>query len=186
MDAKYASGARQQSATPLQALAGVRAVASLLGHSRKKKTAVFSCTKAGDQLRSPPCITESADHTQSNMPEPGMGGDKRKKDPRPGMARDKHQKTHLPGMASTEQRRQGRQDQMRCTHTEHTNPPSSSGGTCTGVPAGPQPHRGAVFSCQYTGRPIGPRHEKCGQTPRTGTSGTGQENAPCARDKRTG
>ena len=144
---------------------------------RTKKNGVFSCTNADDQLGSPPCITEGAEHTQGNTAEAGMGGTDKNKDPRPGMARDKHQKGHLPGLARTEQRRQGRQDHMRCTHTDHTTPPSPNGGTCSGVPAGPQLHRGAVFSCQYTGRPIGPRHGKCGQMPRKGSSGTGHENA---------
>ena len=74
MDTKYASGAPQQSTRSLQALAGVRVVASLLGHSREKKAAVFSCTNAGDQLGSPPYITKGADDTQGNTPEPGMGG----------------------------------------------------------------------------------------------------------------
>ena len=49
-------------------------MASLLGHSRKANTAVFSCTNTGDQLGTPPCITQGADHTQSNKPEPGMRG----------------------------------------------------------------------------------------------------------------
>ena len=75
MDTKYASGAQQQSTPSLQALAGVRVVGSLLGHSReKKKTAVFSCTNAGDQSGSPPSITGGAGHAQGNTPEPGMGG----------------------------------------------------------------------------------------------------------------
>ena len=74
MDTKYACGARQQSTPSLQALAGVRVVASLLGNSRGEKTAVFSCINAGDQLGSPPCITEGADQTQGNTPQPGMRG----------------------------------------------------------------------------------------------------------------
>ena len=76
MDTKYTSGARQQSTPSLQALAGVEVVASLLGHSheKKKKTAVFSCTNAGDQLGSPPCIREGTDYTHGNTPEPDIGG----------------------------------------------------------------------------------------------------------------
>ena len=41
-------------------------------------------------------------------------------------------------------------------NTEHTSPPSPSGGTCSGVPAGQQPPGHAVFSCQYIGGPKGP------------------------------
>ena len=41
-------------------------------------------------------------------------------------------------------------------NTEHNSPPSPSGGTCSGVPAGPQPPGHAVFSCQYIGGPKGP------------------------------
>ena len=81
MDTKYASGARQESNPPLQALAGVRVGPSLLGHRREKKqkTAVFSCTNAGDQLGSRPCITEGNDHTQGNTPKSGMGGTKERR-----------------------------------------------------------------------------------------------------------
>ena len=75
LDAKYASGAQQQRTPSVSALAGVRVVTSLSGHSRqKRKAALFSCTNAGDPLGSPPCITEGAEHTQSNTPEPVMGG----------------------------------------------------------------------------------------------------------------
>ena len=35
---------------------------------------MFSCTNTGDQFGSPSCLTEGADHTQGNTPEPGMGG----------------------------------------------------------------------------------------------------------------
>ena len=41
-------------------------------------------------------------------------------------------------------------------NTEHNSPPSPSGGTCSGVPAGPQPLGHAVFLCQYIGGPKGP------------------------------
>ena len=51
----------------------------------------------------------------------------------------------IPGMARSKRRHQGRLDCMRCTHTEHTSPPSPSRGTSSGVPAGPKPLRGAVF-----------------------------------------
>ena len=37
--------------------------------------------------------------------------------------------------------------------TEHNSPPSPSGGTCSGVPARPQPPGHAVFSCQNIGGP---------------------------------
>ena len=36
---------------------------------------------------------------------------------------------------------------------EHNSPPSPSGGTCSGVPARPQPPGHAVFSCQNIGGP---------------------------------
>ena len=48
MDTKYASGARQQSTLSLQALAGVGLVASLLGHSRKKRKP--PCSRAQMQV----------------------------------------------------------------------------------------------------------------------------------------
>ena len=38
-------------------------------------------------------------------------------------------------------------------NTENNLPPSPSGGTCSGVPARPQPPRHAVFSCQSIGGP---------------------------------
>ena len=60
MDTKYASGARQQSTPSLHAPAGVQVVASLLGHSREKKTtktAVLTCVNAGEQLGRPPYKT---------------------------------------------------------------------------------------------------------------------------------
>ena len=41
-------------------------------------------------------------------------------------------------------------------NTEHTSPPSPSGGTRSRVPAGPQPPGHAVSSCLYPGRPLGP------------------------------
>ena len=40
--------------------------------------------------------------------------------------------------------------------TEHNSPPSPSGGTCSGVPAGPQRPGHVVSSCQYIGGPKGP------------------------------
>ena len=72
MDTKYASGARQESNPPLQALAGVRVGPSLLGHRREKKqkTAVFSCTNAGDQLGSRPKWRPEANETRGR----GQGG----------------------------------------------------------------------------------------------------------------
>ena len=41
-------------------------------------------------------------------------------------------------------------------NTEQSSPPSPSGGTCGGIPAGPQPPGHAVFLCQYIGGPKGP------------------------------
>ena len=41
-------------------------------------------------------------------------------------------------------------------NTEHNSPPSPSGGTCSGVPARPQPTCHAVFSCQGIGGPMVP------------------------------
>ena len=41
-------------------------------------------------------------------------------------------------------------------NTDHTSPPSPSGGTCGGVPAEPQLPGHAVFSCQYIDGPKGP------------------------------
>ena len=41
-------------------------------------------------------------------------------------------------------------------NTKHNSPPSPGGGTCSGVPAGPQPPGHAVFLCQYIGGPKGP------------------------------
>ena len=38
-------------------------------------------------------------------------------------------------------------------NTEHNSPPSPSGGTCSGVPARPQPPGHAVFSYQNIGAP---------------------------------
>ena len=37
-------------------------------------------------------------------------------------------------------------------NAEHNSPPSPSGGTCSGVPARPQPPGHGVFSCQNVGR----------------------------------
>ena len=37
--------------------------------------------------------------------------------------------------------------------TEHKSPPSLSGGTCSGLPARPEPPGHAVFSCQSIGGP---------------------------------
>ena len=65
-------------------------------------------------------------------------------------------------------------------NTEHASPPSPDGSTCSGVPAGPQPPGDAVFSCQYTGRPMVPLLGRSGQTPRTGTCGG--ERAECAEE----
>ena len=80
-----ARGARQQSTSSFQALAGVRVVACLLGHSDKKKQrALCSCAQTQlDHMGCPPCMIQGVDHTHSNTPEPGMGGNSRKKDPRP-------------------------------------------------------------------------------------------------------
>ena len=41
----------------------------------------------------------------------------------------------------------------RIQNTEHNSPPSPSGGTCSGVPAGPQPPGHAVSSCEDIGGP---------------------------------
>ena len=78
-------------------------MASLLGHSHKKKkrknkqSALCCCAQTQvDHMGCPPCMTQGADHTHGSMPEPGMGGNSRKKDPRPWVARDKHQKDILP------------------------------------------------------------------------------------------
>ena len=38
-------------------------------------------------------------------------------------------------------------------NTENNPPPSPSGGTCSGIPARPQPPGHAVFSCQNIGGP---------------------------------
>ena len=38
-------------------------------------------------------------------------------------------------------------------NTEHNSPPSPSGGTCSGLPARPQPPEHTVFSCQNIGGP---------------------------------
>ena len=56
-------------------------------------------------------------------------------------------------------------------NTEHNSPRSPSGGTCSGVPARPQPPGHAVFSCQNIGGPKVPRQGKSGQTIRAGTGG---------------
>ena len=71
-----ARGARQPSTPSIQALAGVRVVASLVGHSRKtKKDSLCSCAQTQvDHMGCPPCMTKGADHTPGNTPEPGMGG----------------------------------------------------------------------------------------------------------------
>ena len=59
----------QDKSTPsLQALAGVRLVASLLGHSCK----ITLCSRAQSQVdhwECPPCINKGADDTHSIMPE---------------------------------------------------------------------------------------------------------------------
>ena len=75
---QVASRARQQSTPSIQPLAGVRVVASLVGHSRnkrKKQNGLCSCAQTQvDHMGCPPCMTKGADHTHSNTPEPGMGG----------------------------------------------------------------------------------------------------------------
>ena len=130
---------------------------SLLGHSLKREeNAVYSCPNTGGSL-GPPTLQNQRQksHTQQYA-RARYGGDIRKRDPQPGIAREEHQKGLLPGMARSEQRRQGWLHHRRCTHTGHTSPPSPSRATCSGVPAGPDPLRGAVFSCYFTGRLIGP------------------------------
>ena len=41
-------------------------------------------------------------------------------------------------------------------NTQHYSPPSPSGGTCSGIPAGQQPPGHAVFSCKCIAGPKGP------------------------------
>ena len=72
--------------TPIQALAGVRVVASMLGNSRKpkKKTrAVFLCPNTGGShglptLHDPGRRSHTQQHARARY-----GGNSRKKDPRP-------------------------------------------------------------------------------------------------------
>ena len=46
-------------------------------------------------------------------------------------------------------------------NTEHASPQSPSGGTCSGVPAGPQPPGDAVFSRRVRGRRGWDRSDSC-------------------------
>ena len=52
-------------------------MASLLGHSHNKKInqrALCCCAQTQvDHMGCPPCMTQGANHTHSNTPEPGMG-----------------------------------------------------------------------------------------------------------------
>ena len=65
MVTQYTSGEGVQSNPSLEALAGVRVVATLLGHSRKKRLYSHALTQVDHQDR-PPCISKDADHTYSN------------------------------------------------------------------------------------------------------------------------
>ena len=145
--------------------------------SQPQKNAVFLCPNTGGSLGPPSLQTQGRGSDTQHYARDRYGVDRRKKDPQPRMARDKQRKGLLPRVARSERQQQGRLDHVRCTYTEHTTPPSPSRGTCSGVSAGPQLLRGAVFLCQYTGRPVGPSHGKCGLTPRTGSARTGNENA---------
>ena len=104
----------------------------------------------------PPCMTQGADHSHSTTTEPGMW-DQQKKGP-----------SAMSGEGQTSEGQcaiGGMQDDVKdgktaggasIQNTEHNSPPSPSGGTCSGVPAGPQPPGQAVFSCQYIGGPKEP------------------------------
>ena len=117
-----AGGARQRSTPSIQALAGVRVVASLLGQShkqkKKKQHALCSCAQTQvEHMGCPPCMTQGADHTHSSTPEPGMGGTAERR-----TLGHEWRGTNT-GRAMCHRRytrrRQGRQDSRRCKHTEH-------------------------------------------------------------------
>ena len=150
-----AGGAQQRSTPSIQALAGVRVVASLLGHNRRpKKNKHALCSRAQtqvDHMDCPPCMTQGADHTNSSTPEPGMG------------QQQKEAPSAMSGEGQTSEGQcaiGGMQDDVKdrktaggasIQNTEHTSPPSPSGGTCSCVLAGPQPPGQAVILCQYIG-----------------------------------
>ena len=104
----------------------------------------------------PPCMTQGADHSHSSTPEPGMG-EQQKEGP-----------SAMSGEGQTSEGQcaiGGMQDDVRDGKTagsasiqnaDHNSPPSPSRGTCSGVPAGPQPPGHAVFLCQYIGGPKEP------------------------------
>ena len=104
----------------------------------------------------PPCMTQGADHTHSSMPEPGMG-EQQKEGP-----------SAMSGEGQTSEERCAigdMQDDVKdgktaggasIRNTEHNGPPGPSGGTCGGVPAGPQRPGHVVFSCQNIGGPKEP------------------------------
>ena len=116
-----AGGARQRSTPSMQALAGVRVVASLLGHSRKpkkKQHALCSCAQTQvDHMRCPPCMTQGADHTHSSTPGPGMGRTAERR-----TLGHEWRGTNIRRAICHRRyarRRQGRQDRRRCKYTEH-------------------------------------------------------------------
>ena len=116
-----AGGPRQRSTPSNEALAGVRVVASLLGHSRqpkKKKHALCSCAHTQvEHMGCPPCMTQGADHTHSSTPEPGMGGTAERRT----LDHEWRGTNVTRAMCHWRyaRRRQGRQDSRRCKHTEH-------------------------------------------------------------------
>ena len=107
-------------------------------------------------MGSPPCMTQGADHTHSSTPEPGMG-EQQKEGPSvmSGEGQTPEGQCAIGGMQDDVKDGKTAGD-ASIQNTEYNSPPSPSGGTCGGVPAGPHPPKQAVFSCQNIGWPKEP------------------------------
>ena len=151
-----AGGAQQRSTPSIQALAGVRVVASLLGHSHKQKKntrcVLVPKHRWNTWTAQPARPRAQITHTEARPSQ--VWGEQQKEGP-----------SAMSGEGQTPEWQcaiGGIQDDVkdgktaggaRIQNTEHNSPPSPSGGTCSGVPARPQRPGHAVFSCQSIGGP---------------------------------